>query len=299
MKVVVFGAGSLGSVVGGLLTRRHDVTLVGRQAHIQAIEESGLVIAGMVEAVVVPGAVESVKGLPTVDVVVLTVKSYDTVQALEEVRPLVGEGTIVVSLQNGLNNARLLSAAYPHQAVVGVTALGAARTAPGRVFYAGEGDTYFGVLEADQSLAETVAEAFNSVGLDSYVAQDIMAEVWSKAIVNASINPLTAIARCKNGKILQDEWLRGISQAACMEASAVAKACGIDIGEGDHFEKVREVLRKTAENRSSMLQDLERRKRTEIDDISGEIVRKGIEAGVDAPINRTLWLLVKSLTQYP
>lgn len=298
MRVVVFGAGALGSVVGGLLTRRHEVTLVGRSAHVQAVEESGLVISGMVEAVVVPRAVTEVKGLPPADMVLMTVKSYDTAQALEAIRPLVGEGTIVVSLQNGLGNVELLTNAYPRQAVVGVTALGAAKAGAGRVFYAGEGDTYFGVVDADNALAERVAEAFNSVGLDSYVVEDISIEVWSKAIINASINPLTAIARCKNGKILQDQGLLKVSEGACREGVAVAMACGIGFGDEDLFLRVKEVLRRTSENRSSMLQDVERRKRTEIDEISGEIVRRGEALGVDAPVNRTLWLLVGSLTRY-
>lgn len=299
MRIVVFGAGSLGSAVGGLLTRRHEVTLVGRQAHVQAIEESGLVITGMVEAVVVPKATEKVQGLPPADMVVVTVKSFDTAGALEEVRPLVREDTLVVSLQNGLNNAALLDAAYPRNAVVGVTSMGATRTANGRVFYAGEGDTYFGTLSAPVALASKVAEAFSSVGLDSYASDDIMAEVWSKAIVNASINPLTAIVRCKNGRVLQDEHLRAIAEGASREGAAIAEACGIDLGKGDPFEKVKDVLRRTAENRSSMFQDIERKKRTEIDEISGELARRGEGAGVDAPINRTLWCLVRSLAQYP
>jgi len=206
---------------------------------------------------------------------------------------------MVVSLQNGMGNAALLDAAYPGNAVVGVTAMGATRTGNGRVFYAGEGDTYFGTLRAPGALASKVAEAFGSVGLDSYVSEDIMAQVWSKAIVNASINPLTAIVRCKNGKILQDEHLRRIAEEASREGSAIAKACGIDLGKEDPFERVKEVLRRTAENRSSMFQDMERRKRTEIDEISGDLVRRGESAGVDAPTNRTLFHLVKSLTQYP
>jgi 2-dehydropantoate 2-reductase len=298
MRVVVFGAGSLGSLVGGLLTRRHDVTLVGRQPHIQAIEESGLVIAGVVEAVVVPHAVESVKDLQQADMVVITVKSYDTSAALEAVRPLVKEGTLVVSLQNGLNNAELFTMAYPGKAVIGVTSLGATKSGPGRVFYAGEGDTYFGVWKGDKTVAEKVVEVFNSIGLDSYATEDITAEVWAKAIINAAINPLTAIARCKNGRILKDESLLKVAEMACREGESVARASRVDLGVEDMFDRVKLVLRKTSENKSSMLQDVERRKRTEIDEISGEIVRRAEAAGVDTPVNLTLWLLVRSVTKY-
>lgn len=298
MRVIVFGAGSLGSLVGGLLTRRHEVTLIGRQPHVQAIEESGLVIAGLVEAVVVLSAVEEVRGLPPADMVIITVKSYDTESALEAVRPLVSDGTLVVSLQNGLNNAELITNAYPGKAVVGVTSLGATKSGPGRVFYAGEGDTFFGTVKGEVASAERVAEVFTSVGLDSYVTDDIMAEAWSKAIINAAINPLTAIARCKNGRVLKDESLLKIARMACLEGEKIARAYGIRLGDEDMFERVKLVLRRTSENKSSMLQDLERRKRTEIDDISGELVRRAEVVGVEAPVNRTLWLLVKSITQY-
>lgn len=298
MKVVVFGAGSLGSLVGGLLTRRHEVTLVGRQAHVQAIEESGLVITGLVEAVVVPRAAESLQGIGPAEMVVITVKAYDTARALEQIGPLVGPGTIVVSLQNGLTIAEMLDAAFPSNGVVGVTAMGATRSGNGRVFYAGEGDTFFGVLSSPKELALRAAEAFTSVGMDAYASDDIITEVWSKAIVNASINPLTAVARCKNGKVLQDPDLRALSEAASREGAAIAKACGVDLGEEDAFERTKDVLRRTAENRSSMFQDVERRRRTEIDEITGELVRRGEAAGAEAPVNRALWHLVRALSRY-
>jgi 2-dehydropantoate 2-reductase len=298
MRIVVFGAGSLGSLVGGLLTRRNEITLIGRQPHVQAIEESGLVIAGVVEAVVVPGAAEDIRGLPPADIVLVTVKSYDTQTALETIRPLVSDSTLVVSLQNGLNNAEMVTSAFPGRAVVGVTSLGATKSGPGRVFYAGEGDTYFGTVQGDSQNAERVAEVFNSVGLDSYVTDDIMAEVWSKAIINAAVNPLTAIARCKNGRILKDESLLRLAEMACLEGEKVAKACGIELGDETMFERTKLVLRRTSENKSSMLQDVERRKRTEIDEISGEIVRWADASGVETPVNRTLWLLVRSITQF-
>ncbi|MEM0449268.1 MAG: 2-dehydropantoate 2-reductase [Methanomassiliicoccales archaeon] len=298
MKIVVFGAGSLGSLVGGLLTRRHDVTLIGRPAHMKAIEESGLVITGMVEAVVVPRTAERVSDVPEADMVLITVKAYDTAKALAEIKPIVNSATRVVSLQNGLSNPTLLDKAYPWQSVIGVTNLGATKSGNGRVFYAGEGDTYFGTLRAPRNMAEEVAEIFTSVGMDAFVSDDIMREVWIKAIVNSAINPLTAIVRCKNGKLLQDEDLRELCHAVCREGEAIAKACGRDLGDKDPFALALDILRKTAENRSSMLQDVEKRRRTEIEEITGELVRKGEENGVQAQVNKTLWHLIRSLSRY-
>lgn len=297
MRVMVFGAGALGSVVGGLLTRRHEVVLVGREAHVRAIEQSGLVIGGMVEAVFVPEAATSPEGLGTFDLVIVTVKAYDTASALGLIAPALGEGTAVVSLQNGLQNAELLARTHPGRGVVGVTSMGANLIGPGKVLYAGQGDTFFGSAGAPPRMVQRVAQAFNEVGLDAEVADDIGAEIWLKGIVNASINPLTAIARCKNGRLLLDEDLLEVSRAACEEAAAVAAAAGIGLGGREPFGAVMDVLRRTAENRSSMLQDMERRKRTEIDEITGEIVRRGKELGVGCPVNHALWHLVRSLSQ--
>jgi 2-dehydropantoate 2-reductase len=298
MRIVVFGAGSMGSLVGGLLTRRHDVTLIGRQPHVQTIEESGLVISGLVEAVMVPHAREDVSGLPPPDIVLITVKSYDTKDALEAIRPLVSKETLVVSLQNGLKNAELTSDAYPGKAVIGVTALGAAKSGAGRVFYAGEGDTYFGALDGDAGIAQRVVDIFNSVGLDSYLIDDIMKEVWSKVVINSAINPLTAIIRCKNGRILKDDNLWKVAAMTCLEGVNIANACGIRLNDVDTLDRLKTVLRKTSENRSSMFQDVEKRRRTEITEINGELVRRAELVGIDPPFNRILHLLILSITKY-
>jgi len=124
-----------------------------------------------------------------------------------------------------------------------------------------------------------------------------MTELWAKAIINAAINPVTAIARCKNGRILKDESLLKVSEMTCREGESVARANGVDLGVEDMFDRLKLVLRRTSDNKSSMLQDVERPKRTEIDEISGEIVRRAEAAGVDAPVNRVLWLLVSSMTK--
>ena len=297
MKIVVFGAGALGSLVGGLLTRKHEVTLIAREAQVRAIEESGLAVSGAVEAVFVPKAAIDLRGIERVDLIIVTVKAYDTALALDQIAPLVGPETMVLSLQNGLNNAALLSARYPQNAVIGVTSVGATRIGPGRVYYAGVGDTLFGSGGAPKEMVQRVTEAFNQVGMDSEVAEDIQAEIWLKGIVNASINPLTAIARCKNGRLLQDLELKQIARMACQEAFEVAKAEGIGLRVDDPFDTVLSVLKRTADNRSSMFQDVERKKRTEIDEISGAIVLRGEAKGLMCPVNRTLWHLTRSLTQ--
>ena len=140
-----------------------------------------------------------------------------------------------------------------------------------------------------------MAQLFNQAGLNARAEADIESELWMKGVINASINPLTAILKCLNGELLEDEGVLGISHLACDEAVAVAEGIGVRLSPGDQFEKVKEVMRATAQNRSSMLQDLERGKRTEIDEINGEIVRRAGLMGVPVPVNRTLWMLVRAL----
>ncbi|MDD1770569.1 MAG: 2-dehydropantoate 2-reductase [Methanomassiliicoccales archaeon] len=294
MRIVVFGAGALGSVVGGLLTRRHQVTLIGREAHMRATEESGLSIGGVVEGVFLPNVATELDGSMEADAVIVTVKARDLETALASVRPLLDKGTQLVVMQNGLSLLRTV-AKRPEGTLIGVTSLGAMYASPGKVVYAGEGDTYFGSLKGGEEAAKEIAETFSSVGLDSFVSKDIVRDVWMKAVVNASANPLTAVARCRNAELLKNEHLALLWRDLCLEAAAVARGCGIDIQPEEALDRTEGILRKTAANKSSMLQDVERGKRTEIEEITGEIVKSAREKGIEAKMNLTMLLLVESI----
>ncbi len=293
MRIIVFGAGALGSVIGGLLTRRHEVTLIGREAHMTAIEESGLSIGGVVEGVFLPHVATELKGSEEADVVIVTVKAKDAETALEAVRPVVARGARLVVIQNGLSILR--TAAKEPGMIVGVTTLGAMYASPGKVAYSGEGDTYFGTVKGGEEAPKEVADAFTAVGLDSFVAKDIVREVWMKAVINASANPVTAIARCRNGDLVKDESLMLLLRDLCMESVAIARSCGIDIAPEEALGRIEGILRRTAANKSSMLQDVERGRRTEIDEITGELVRSAREKGIEARMNLAMYLLVKSI----
>ena len=295
MRIVVYGAGALGSVVGALLSRRHEVTLVGRKAHVEAIARHGLAVSGCVEEVFVPKAAERLSDAGAADAIIITVKAYDTEKAIEEIRSL-GEGkTLIVSLQNGLGLQELYRKAFRGRTVVGVTSMGAMMIAPGSVCYAGEGETRFAPLEEGDAAAVTMAEAFEGVGMEAGVSEDIEREIWMKVVVNSAINPLTALVRQKNGYVLKDQGLLSLAIETCQESTAVAIASGIDLDQQAMVEKLMDVLHKTSENKSSMLQDLEKRRRTEIEEITGEVVARGERVGVAVPLNRTLLRLLRSL----
>jgi 2-dehydropantoate 2-reductase len=161
------------------------------------------------------------------------------------------------------------------------------------VRFAGKGETVFGSPAGRRDLAETVSNAFEESGIDSKVTGDIMAEVWMKVIVNASINPITALVRSENACIEEDPELRELAKNVCEEAVAVAKASGVRLPRCDPLDKVMGVVAATRKNRSSMLQDVEAGRRTEIDEITGAIVKEARKHGVPATANETLWRLVK------
>jgi 2-dehydropantoate 2-reductase len=295
MRIAVFGAGALGSLMGGLLSTEHEVTLIGRRAHVEAVKQKGLEISGIIEGLVRPDAITDVTGLGQQDLVLITVKAYDTEEAVRSVSPIVDMDTVVVSLQNGLDNVGTLSSAFGTRGVGGVTSCGATFLGPGHVRFAGKGETVFGSPAGRRDLAETVSNAFEESGIDCKVTDDIMAEVWMKVIVNASINPITALVRSENACIEEDPELRELAKNVCEEAVAVAKASGVRLPRCDPLGKVMGVVAATRKNRSSMLQDVEAGRRTEIDEITGAIVKEARKHGVPATANETLWRLVKCL----
>jgi len=292
MKIVVLGAGAMGSVLGGLLSRVHDVTLVGRDDHIRTIDMEGLRIEGKEEMTCTPEAVTEVEESVHPDIILLTVKAYDTGPLIPLVERIGGRGSMVVSMQNGLDNQFLLAEKVP-RTVTGLTSWGATMIGPGRVRLAGRGDMILGSLTGRGEDLDLVADGFDSAGIRTRLSDDITREVWMKAIVNACINPVTALLRRENGCLLAPE-LTNLIEEVCREAVNVARAWEVDIEEEKAFAKVMEVVRETSTNRSSMLQDLERGKRTEIDDITGSITLRGDRRNVNVPVNRALWSMVRS-----
>jgi 2-dehydropantoate 2-reductase len=293
MRFLVFGAGAMGSLIGGLLAQKHDVTLVGRKAHVEAIRKHGLVIHGRTEARVGPRAVETAREAYRPDVVIVTVKSYDTEAAAEELRPF-RESAVILSLQNGLGNVEQL-AARSERVLGGVTYHGVTFVGPGEVSHAGTGDTVIGPIKGTTlEDAEWIRAAFDGCGLATTVAEDIQEVLWTKAVVNACFNPITGLLRVKSGVIGRSGQLMECCNSIVEEALGVARAEGIQLEREALMQRVRDVSSATAENRSSMLQDLERGRRTEIDAINGWIAHMGAEHGVACPVNRTLTLLVKA-----
>ena len=286
MHVVVFGAGSLGSLVGGLLARTHEVTLVGRGEHVRAVRADRLRVTGEYDLTVHPGARTDPPA--SADLVLVTVKTFDTAGAADALADM-DEAGAVLSLQNGMGNEETLAAALPWPVLAGTTDFGAERTAPGVVRCNGVGEVVLGPPEGGESAAaERAGEAFCEAGLDTTVAGDMPRRLWTKLAVNAGINPVTALARVDNGAVLA-EPLAGTARAAARETAEVAAAAGIDLDPGEAVAAMEGVARATAENISSMRQDVEAGRRTEVDAINGYVLG---QAEQPVPVNRTLAALV-------
>jgi 2-dehydropantoate 2-reductase len=300
MKILVFGAGAMGSFLAGMLSQKHEVTLYGRGEKIEIVRKKGVKISGKTEIIAKMKTAMNPKEIDKndYDLIVLAVKSYDTSSALEVIKEMKTTAT-VLSLQNGLDNEiRIAEAIGKERALGGVTSHGITFVEPGHVQHAGTGETIIGELNGKETeRVKKIGQAFTSVGIETRISRNVHSDIWIKGIVNASINPLTALTRLHNGYLLKIPWLTRLLENTCQECIAVAKKAGIDIQGCDIIEKTKNVARLTGENKSSMLQDIEKGRRTEIDSINGMIVEVGKKRGVGTPINSSLVALVKGIEE--
>lgn len=293
MRILVFGAGAIGSLFSAKLSLYNDVTLLSRKEHAESIKKNGLILRGKTEGVYHVDAIHTLDhytGKP--DIIIITVKSYDTREAIQEVVNKFGREIRVMSLQNGLDNLEKIEEFIRRDRIfLGLTTEGCIFLKPGEVLHAGTGKTIVGSPEKNEFVHDVMHE-FRRAGFDTEISQDIIRDMWKKAIVNACINPLTAIFEIKNGE-LKREILFDIVKDICMESVDVARASGLDIGFEEMIEGVRNVIESTSENLSSMLQSIRRKKKTEIDSINGYICKVGKKYGKDVKMNSLLTDLVK------
>jgi 2-dehydropantoate 2-reductase len=299
MNIVVFGAGAIGSLFGGLLSKQNPVVLIGRTPHVQSIQQTGLLITGKTQLKRSVYAIDSPNDLPfSPDIILLTVKSYDTETACDQIRRLLQDGTMVISFQNGLDNLEKIEHAIDKKHILaGVTTHGAFYERPGRIIHTGSGGTYLGEIDGQESeRLQLLLQIFNQAGIKTQGSRDIKGEIWKKAIINSSINPLTGFLGCKNGYLLENPLLEKIVESVCMESSGIASSNGILISASDMQSSTKKVINETAENFSSMLQSIQQGKKTEIDSINGVLIRLGTEQNIETPSNQILYELIISLS---
>ncbi len=302
MKIVVVGAGAMGTLFGGLLALGgHEVSLIGRRPEVvAAIEGEGVsIVRGDTRQSVKLRATLNAADAGLADLVLIFVKAYDTLQAARVALPVIGAETVVLTLQNGLGNVEAITSVVgTGRVIAGVTAYGATLIGPGLVRHAGNGQTVLGELDGRETdRLRSVAEALRQAGIAVELSGAVDSLIWGKLVVNAAINPLTALLGLRNGQLLESAETRALMEVLAREAVAVATVQGIVLPHQDPVENVKVVCERTASNRSSMLQDVERGIQTEIDYINGAVVREGAACGVPTPANWTVTQLVRALSK--
>ena len=301
MKIAVIGAGAMGSIFGGLLKESgEDVTFIDiYKEHMEEIAKNGLFLEmpdGTLKTIKGIKTAISPNGLPKMDLIIIFVKSTSTREATYEAKELVSDNTLFLTLQNGLGNAETIAEVVGKEKVLlGVTTCGGTFLSPGKIRFAGKGDTFIGGLKIKQERVKPIVDIFNHAGLPTFYREDVLGLVWDKLFVNVAINPVTAITGLKNGELLNYEETKKVMKGLVEEAVYVAKKRGIERNAEEVYKHCLDVAKKTEKNISSMLQDIIRGRKTEIDTINGKIVEYGRDLDIKTPYNEVITYLVKTL----
>jgi 2-dehydropantoate 2-reductase len=302
MKICILGAGSLGCAIGGVLAEAgSDVTLINRsRVQVDAMNRTGLRLRqGEFERTVKVKATTGCQGVGTAELIIVLVKSFHTREAMQAAESLLGDGTVVLSLQNGLGHEDILAeVAGRNRVLAGKTYAGGMLLGPGHVVDGTRGKPTI-IGELDGTLSERVrriADEFNRAGLRTTISSNIMGTIWDKLLVNVATGALSGITGLPYGRLYKVPEVRDCALAAVAEAMAVAEASGVRLSidePRDAWLKASEGL--PAEFKASMLQSLEKGSRTEIDFINGSVVRWGEKCGVPTPVNRALVAGIKGI----
>ncbi len=301
MKIAVVGAGAMGSLFGALLAEDgNDVWLYDVQVdHVNAVNASGLSIEreGKTRTVTIKATCEP-QDIGQVELAIIFVKSTHTQSAVATANDLVGANGLVMTLQNGMGNADVIAGIInPNRILAGTTAQGATMLGAGKIRHAGKGATTIGMWAPGQkgfARAQKIADFFTRAGIETAAVEEVRDIIWHKLFINIGINAITALTGIKNGQILDLEITRELSRTAVNEAIAVARAAGIKV-QAETVTQVFKVAEATAVNRSSMGQDVDNHRQTEIGAINGFIVREAKRLGLKATVNETLAALVETM----
>ena len=292
-EILIVGTGAMASLFAARLSRVAEVTLLGTwEAGLAAIETQGVRLVETDEedesfAVRVARSPEACTGAKSA---IVLVKAWQTHRAADQLAECLHPRGIALTLQNGLGNREILEETLGVGRVgFGVTTTGATMIGPGRVRSGGIGPIHFSPHPGMTPLVEMLTKA----GFVVDPVDDVQGLLWGKLVINAGINPLTALLEVPNGALLASPSVMEVMMRAAEETAAVAAALDVQLPFTDPSAQVRDVARSTGENTSSMLQDIRRGAPTEIDAISGAVVREGERVGISTPINWTLWQLVQ------
>ncbi len=294
LRFAVMGAGAVGCYFGGMLARAgHQVTLIGRGAQVQAIRQQGLRLdTQMFDETLHVSATTDVAAVRDAQIVLFCVKSTDTVSAAAQIAPHLDPAAIVLSLQNGVENAELLKAALPQQVIAAVVYVATEMAGPGHLLHHGRGELTIGA-SAD---SQRIASLFAAAAIPVQVSDNVVGAQWAKLIINCAYNAISAITHMPYGRLMQGEGMEALMQSVVEECRAVSDAAGIHVP-GDSMQEVRRIAQTMAGQFSSTAQDLARGKPNEIDHLNGYVCRQAKALGISTPVNHALTCLVKLLAE--
>jgi len=298
--VAVVGAGAVGSYFGGLLARAgYDVTLIARQDHVKAIQENGLYMEcqSFQERVSVKASTEY-QAIKNADLVLFCVKSPDTESVAKEIKPYLSKDSIILSLQNGVDNAERIRAVLLNPVYPAVVYVATGMAGPGHVKHFGRGELVIGDLDGKEDCFEQltlVQEFLNKGNVPCSISKNIKHDMWLKLLVNCSYNAISGIGQIEYGQMIQSTHINDLIEQITKEFLAVAEKEGIHISTEQVILANAQIAKTMTKQKSSTAQDLMKCKKTEIDFLNGYIVRRGLAHQIPTPANQSVHALVKML----
>ena len=307
MNIIILGAGAIGSFYGAKLSKLNDVTLIARKAHADNINKNGLKITGLENKTYKLKAETEIKRIESDTLILLTTKVYDSKKAIDDIKNLVKEDTIILCLQNGLYSENIVKNIVGKKCLVlrAVTNFGAAFLKPGVIQY---NNYSYTAIEKNQKAkifarhaservreitrSQLIAKIFAKCGLNGYVSENVKADMWKKLIMNCVLNPITAILKIENMGIV-DEKLNSLKKLIVNECLKVAEKDSVKFNI-DFVKEINETF-KNSRNISSMYQDLTKGNQTEIDYLNGAVVKLGRKYGIKCPVNQSLVNIIKEM----
>lgn len=290
MKIAVMGAGAVGCYYGGLLARAgHEVVLIGRPQHVEAIQRDGLFMETLSFKEYVPiHTCADASGIANARLVLCCVKSTDTDNAAIQMAPYLAPDALILSLQNGVDNAERLKTGLKNEIGSAIVYVASEMAGPGHVKHHGRGELVIGVSD----FSDELLDLFTNAGIPTQLSDNLTGALWAKLILNCAYNALSAITQLPYGRLMQAEGVENVMRDVVQECLAIAQAEKVTLSP-DLWESIVQIAHTMPSQLSSTAQDLARHKPSEIDHLNGYIVRKGKSLGIPTPANQVLSTLVK------
>ena len=287
MKITVLGLGAMGGLFGAYLSEHNDVTIVDINSElVKKVNSDGLAVCEPDGGVHIyrPKAVVSASGMPKTDLVILFVKSMYSESALLANKDIIGPDTFVMTLQNGSGHEEVLSKFTDEShIVIGTTQHNASVKKPGMTNHGGSGKTYFGCVDGDSQRLRPIADSFNKCKLDAEISDAVQKMIWNKMFTNVSASALTAILQMPLGYISENEYAWSLCRKLIEETVEVAGAMGMKFDRDEKIAEVKSVCNNSPGGLTSIYSDIKCGRKTEVDAISGSVVRAGKKCGVSTP----------------